>query len=144
MLAILSKVPKSLWVVLITLTLLSASNYYTFNKGFDMGVMEEKEKNRTAADAALIRDLEKTKKELEAAVAVQKDAINRVNTLRDDLSSSHTQVQELEEQLKDAKNTIDPNCNKLSPERDRMYQSIYSKVPTSGKNRSDKGTDKRD
>lgn len=141
MLAILSKVPKSLWVVLATLLLLSASNYYTFNKGFDLGVMDEKEKNQVAADAALIKDLEKTNKDLEKAIAIQKEGAKVLSVLQESLGSSKTLAKELREQLEDAKNTIHPDCNDLSPERYRLYESILSKTPSLGKVGSDTGTD---
>jgi len=122
--AVLTKVPKGLWVYIAIAVLVVAALWGSYSRGYSAGEGDCKEAQRVRQDAALVVEMDKLQEELRKAREVQEQGSKTVGQLQRDRQQAQTRIQELQDRLNDAKDS-DPDCSVPSNERLRLYERMF-------------------
>jgi gas vesicle protein len=126
---------NKLYLTLGVLVLFACSHFYAYQKGASNRELQIVTAQQKAADKEVTDKLIEVNQDLSLALQKQDESEKRALSLSATLSSNQNKIQELQKALQDANQEVIPACNKLTPGRYKLYQSLYNQEPTNGTSR---------
>lgn len=123
---------NKLCVALAFIVLLAGSHFYAYERGASNRELQIITTQKAEADKEVTDKLVAVNQDLSSALQKQDESEKRALRLSATLSSNQNKIQELQKALQDANQEVTPACNKLTPGRYKLYQSLYNQKPTNG------------
>jgi hypothetical protein len=123
---------NKLYTALAFIVLFAGENFYVYEKGASNRELQIVTAQKVAADKEVTGKLIEVNQDLNLALQKQDESEKRALSLSAVLSSNQNQIQELQKALYAANQEVIPACNKLTPGRYKLYQSLYNQEPTNG------------
>ncbi len=129
LLSMFSMVPKKLWMVLGIIAIYLSSVYFANTSGKKEGYLKAERDFNKASLEAIEGSMSDLNLRLSKALEKQEDGLVAMERLSEKVSLSNTvHNKSYQEMLNEAKkNTSSGDCDKLSGEYVRLFQSIYPK-----------------